>query len=184
MSMLRLGEEAEGVFGAVVVDDGVVGDEGAAGGESFVGFADEHVLGGEVPVVEDVTHHDDVGRRDGVVEEAAGMEVDAVGDAVGGDVVLEDGADFREVEADACEVGVGEGDLRDEIALGGADVDGGFVVFDRGTWRAMAMLEPWLRPVMAFEEAGEAGGIGVESNEGAGFAACGLRFAARRYEAR
>ena len=78
--------------------------------------------------MEDVAHHDDVGLGDGRVEEAAGVEVDAAGEAVGGDVVLEDGADFGEVEADAGEVRVGERDLGDEIALRGADVDGGFVV--------------------------------------------------------
>ena len=58
-------EEAEGVLGAVVVDDAFVDDEGAAGGEGVVGFADEHLLFVEVPVVQDVAHHDDVGLGDG-----------------------------------------------------------------------------------------------------------------------
>ncbi len=166
-------EEAHGVLGAVVVDDGLVGDKGSAGGEGFVGFADEHFFGGEVPVVEDVAHHDDVGGGEGAVEEAAGMEADAAGEAVGGDVVLEDGADFGEVKADAGEVGVGESDLRDEVALGGADVDGGGVVLEgelAGDGHVGAVADAG----HGFEEAAETVGIGVEGGEGAGFAGAGL----------
>ena len=79
------------------------------------------------------------------------MEVDAAGEAVGGDVVLEDGADVGQIEADAGDVGVGERDLGDEVALRGADVDGGFVLA-QGNFCAMAMLEPRLIPVMALRK--------------------------------
>jgi hypothetical protein len=60
-----------------------------------------------------------------VGEEAAGVKVDAVCETVAGDVVLEDGADLGQVEADSGDVRVGEDDLGDEAALCGADVDGG-----------------------------------------------------------
>ena len=63
--------EAQGVLGTVVVDDGLGDDEGSTGGQSFVGLADEHLLRVEVPVVDDVAHHDDIGGEEGV-EEAAG----------------------------------------------------------------------------------------------------------------
>ena len=43
----------------------LVDDECSAGGQGFVGLADEHLLLFEVPVVEDVAHHDDVGVGDG-----------------------------------------------------------------------------------------------------------------------
>ena len=65
MSMLRLMRRPK-VFlerSSSMMD--LVDDEGAAGGEGFVGFADEHLLLFEVPVVEDVAHHDDVGVGDG-----------------------------------------------------------------------------------------------------------------------
>jgi hypothetical protein len=55
MSMLT-----EGVLRTVVVDDGIVDNEGSAGVESAVGLADEHLLFVEVPVVEDDAVADDV----------------------------------------------------------------------------------------------------------------------------
>ena len=89
------------------------------------------------------------------------------------------GADFGEVEADAGDVRVGEGDLGDEVSLRGADVDGGFVVgpgefFGDGHVGAVADAGH------GFEEVAEALGVGVELLEGVRRRRCGLRSAARR----
>ena len=120
--------ETEGVLRTVIVDDGIVDNEGSAGLECVVGLADGHLLFVEVPVVEGVTHGDDVdvGKRLG--EEISGLEADAAVKAVGFGVLLEDGRAFREIVAYAVEVRVGEGDLDGEVALCGANVSVGFVV--------------------------------------------------------
>ena len=93
------------------------------------------------------------------------MEFDAAGETVGGDVVLEDGADFREIEADAGDLRVGEGDLGDEIALCGADVDGGFVV-GPGEFFGDGHVGSVADAGHGAEEVAEALGIGVEGFEG------------------
>ena len=120
--------KAEGVLRAVIVDDRFEDDEGAAGRDGFVGFADEHALDVKVPVVEDVAHDDDVGRGQRVIKEAAGDELEARGEAQGCSIILEDGSDLREVEAGAGEVRVGEGDLGGGVTLSGANVDEGAVL--------------------------------------------------------
>ena len=119
--------------------------------------------------MEDVAHHDDVGLGDGVVEEAAGVEVDAAGETVVGDVVLEDGGDLGQVEADAGEVRVGECDLGDEVALRGADVDGGLVV-GPGELLCDGHVCAVADAGHGAEEAAEALGVGVELLEGIAFA--------------
>jgi hypothetical protein len=70
-------EESEGVLRAIVVDDGVVSDECSAFGECFIGFADEQFFLFQVPVVEDVSHHDDVDLGQRIGEEAACAETEA-----------------------------------------------------------------------------------------------------------
>ena len=67
--------EAEGVLGAVVVDDAFVDDECSSGGEGVVCLADEQLLLVEVPVVEDVAHHDDVGVGDGASQKLPGWNL-------------------------------------------------------------------------------------------------------------
>ena len=59
--MFRLISRPKAFLRAVVVDDGVVGDEGAAFGNGVVCLADQHPLFFEVPIVQDVAHQDDVG---------------------------------------------------------------------------------------------------------------------------
>jgi hypothetical protein len=74
------------------------------------------------------------------------------------------------VEADTCNVGVGERDLSDEIALRGANVDGGFVI---PLWELAGdrYVSAAAEAGHGFEESAEAFGIGVERGEEAGVVA-------------
>ena len=67
--------KAEGVRGALVVDDGVVDDQRPALGQGVIGLAQQSLLLGEIPVVEDVSHDQDVRTRQGIGEEVARIEV-------------------------------------------------------------------------------------------------------------
>ncbi len=74
------------------------------------------------------------------------------------------GADFGKVEAGAGDVRVGEGDLGDEVALRGADVDGGFVV-GPGEFFGDGHVGSAADAGHGAEEAAKAIGVGVESYE-------------------
>src|SRR5262249_28556610 len=76
-------EETEGVPAALVVDDRLVDDQRASGIERRVRLAQEHSLLVEVPVVEDVTHDEDVGAGQGIGEEVPGLEAKAIGEPEG-----------------------------------------------------------------------------------------------------
>ena len=99
-----------------------------------------------------------------------GGEADAAAEAIFGDVLLEDRADFGEVEADAGEVRIGERDLSDQVALRGADVDGGLVVSPRellGDGHVGAVADAG----HGFEEVAQSLRVRVERGEETGAAA-------------
>ena len=56
-------QQAEGVVAALVVDDRVVDDQRAAVGQRVMSLLEQHPLLVEIPVVEDVTHHEHVRLR-------------------------------------------------------------------------------------------------------------------------
>ena len=119
-------------------------------GSASKALRDQHLLVGEIPVVQDVAHHHDVGLGQRIVEEIARLRsVSAIGQPDAGDVLLEDRRHLRQVEARAAQVRVGERHLRGEIALRGADVDEGRCSPSTETSCAMARLAPRLMPVMA-----------------------------------
>src|SRR3954468_11195761 len=99
-------EEALDIVAALVVDQALIDDEGAAGGQGFVGFPEEAELVVHTPVVEDVAHDEEVGRGQRLAEEIPLVEADAVLKAVFRDEVFEDRTDRAEVVPDAAEVGV------------------------------------------------------------------------------
>lgn len=64
-------QQAEGVLAAAVVDQRLMGDERAARGQGVIGFAKQHMLLAEIPVVQDMAHDDHIRIGQGVGEEAA-----------------------------------------------------------------------------------------------------------------
>src|ERR1700739_3447263 len=53
-------QQTEGVLRPFVVDEGFVDDVSAAWWECFISLADQHFLLFELPVVKEVSHHDDL----------------------------------------------------------------------------------------------------------------------------
>ena len=157
--------QTERVLRSVIVDDRLVHDERAAVGHCVERFANEHPLGRQIPVVQDVAHHDDVGLRQLLLKEVAGNEREAIGDAERRDVLLEDRRHSGKVEADAAEMRIRQRDLHGEIALRGADVDERLVVLSTGTSRAIARFAPRLRPVIAPRNCFKTRRIGIERLE-------------------
>jgi hypothetical protein len=119
--------QAESIRGAIVIDDALVDDDGSPSWKCFKGLSDEKPLLFEIPVMQDVAHHDNVRIRNGRIPEAARMEAEAVGEPIVGNVVFEDRRHLGEIEPDACDVRVSESDLCDEVALCRTDINGRFV---------------------------------------------------------
>ena len=120
-----------------------------------------------------MAHDEDVGIGQRVGEEVAGLEAEAVTEPEGGDVLLEDRTDDRQVEAAAAEMAVRQGDLHGEAALGGADVDERPVLLPgellrHRSCRAEADARHGL------EEEAQARGVRVESGEEVASAELGL----------
>ena len=145
----------------------LVDDEGAAGRQRVERLLDQHLLGRQIPVVQDVAHQDHVGFRQGLLEETPGLKTEPVGHANGRDILFEDRRHLRQVEPHALQVRIGERNLGREVALRGADVGERAVVLPRERPRdrhvgAVAdaghggeeLLEPCRIGVERFEEAG------------------------------
>ena len=166
---------------AVVVDDGFVDDVGAALGQGFACFADEHAFllsRSQSWRMWPITMTSACGERS--VEEAAWRETQALGEAEAFDVLLEDRPDFRQIEADAGEVGMGESDLGGGVALRGADVARRFCSSAQGNLAAMAMCSAAADAGHGGEELLQAGRDrrrGLRTSE---CRRCGLRSAACR----
>jgi hypothetical protein len=107
------------------------------------------------------------------IEEAAGAELDAGREPVGGGVVLEDWAYLGEIEADSGDVGIGERDLNDEVALRGADVHGGFVLLP-GKLLRDGQVGTAADAGHGFEEGAEPFRVGIQILEEAGLAVAGF----------
>lgn len=86
--------------------------------QRVVRFANEHPLGRQIPVVQDVAHYHDVGLRQLLLKEVAGNEREAIGYTERLDVLHEDRRHFGEVEAAATKMRIGQGHLHCEITLG------------------------------------------------------------------
>ena len=117
--------EEGGVFGDgdgagfVVVEEGPVDDEEAVGGKGGGGFLDELAGFGEIPVVEEIGEEDDIGGGPGVGEHVGGEDLDAVLQAVSGDLLAGDGIDGGLFEDGGGELGIG-GDEGGGIDAGAA----------------------------------------------------------------
>src|ERR1700684_1013960 len=94
--------ETESVL-AAIIDDGVINDDCAAFGKSIKCLAEKHLFLGKVPIMEDVTHDDDINFRQRVLEEISTLKPHSVSQPAVSDKFLEDGLDCRKVEADAGE---------------------------------------------------------------------------------
>src|SRR3954470_1980326 len=112
------------------------------------------------PVVEDVSHQDNVSFGELVCEEVPADKSESVADAMLVDEVLEHRSHFRQIEADARQVIVRQDDLYREVALRCSEVDEGLVVLPwelAGDRKVCAMAQPGHRS----EELLQASGIGV-----------------------
>src|SRR5262249_58351288 len=81
----------------------------------------------QAPIVQDVPHDQDVGGRQRVGEEVAGVEAQPARQAAGGDVVVEGRPGGGQVESAAGQVRVGQCELGGHASFGGADDDDGVV---------------------------------------------------------
>ena len=91
-------EQTESILGAIVIDDAVIDNERAALGNGFEALADQDFLFLQIPVVQDVSHHYDIGLGQILLKETAGPKCDARGETVGGNVFLKRWRHFRQIE--------------------------------------------------------------------------------------
>src|SRR5215472_14221756 len=108
---LKAHHKAEGVFAAIVVDDRVVYQQCAAPGKRFVRLPNQPPLFFEIPVVQDVSHHDHVRLWQRLGEEAAGLELHSRGEAVDFNVLLENRGHLAQIKSDDEQVLVLESHL-------------------------------------------------------------------------
>src|SRR3954463_14234706 len=157
-------QQSERVLGSVVVDNGLVDDQRAPLGQRVVCLPDQQPLLVQSPVVEDVSHQDNVSFGELVCEEVTADKSESAADAMLVDEVLEHRSHFRQIEADAPQVIVRQDDLYREVALRCSEVDEGLVLLPwelAGDRKVCAMTQPGHRS----EELLQASGIGVESLE-------------------
>lgn len=74
---VQAGQESEGVVAAIVVNHGVVDDQGAVFRQRLYSFRKEHLFFFQIPVVEDVPQNQDVGFRQWIFKEIPGVETQA-----------------------------------------------------------------------------------------------------------
>ena len=55
-------EEAEGILRAIIVDDGIVNNDRSSLRDGVIGFSKEQLFFFQAPVMENVPHHDHIGR--------------------------------------------------------------------------------------------------------------------------
>jgi hypothetical protein len=162
-------QQTERIAGTIVVNDGVIDDERAPWIQGCEGFGDQRLFLFVIPVVQNMAHGEDVDAGQILREEVAGLEADAAGEAVGFDILLEDGRDLSQIESDALKVRIGERNLDGEIALGGSDIGESFVA---GPWDLARNTD-----ICATAQAGhggeedfEASRVGVQSGKKVGAA--------------
>ena len=153
--------QAERILGTVVIDDAFIDDERPASGEGFVRLANEQFLFLEIPVMEDVPHHDDVGARERIRKEASWVKLDTGREVVARDVLFKDGSDFGKIESDSRQMRMGQRHLRDEISLGGAYVYG-TLVFAPGKLGGDGQVGAVAEAGHGAQELFEPRGIGIE----------------------
>jgi hypothetical protein len=102
--------ETESVFAAIIIDDVVINDDCAAGRKSIKCLAEKHLFLSKIPIMEDVTHDDDIHLRQRILEEISALKTHSVSHPAVSDKFLEDGLDCGKVETDADDVGMGAGE--------------------------------------------------------------------------
>ena len=94
-------EQTESILGPVVVDDAFINDQRTPARKGFLGFANQELLFFQAPIVQDVPHHNDVSIGERIAEKTPRVKHDARRKAVDGNIILEDGSDLGQVEADS-----------------------------------------------------------------------------------
>jgi hypothetical protein len=135
---------------AIIIDDGVVNDDCAAFRKGSEYLAEKRLFLVKVPIVEDVTHDDDIGFRQRVLEEIASVKSHSMLQPAVSNKFLEDGFDGGEVETDTVEVGMGAGKSGGNHALSRAKIHERLVILP---WElaAIAWAAPALIPLIALK---------------------------------
>jgi hypothetical protein len=100
-------QKPESIFEAIIVYDRLENDQRATLRKCLVGLAEQHRFFLEVPVVQDVAHHQDVRRGQWVLEEVAWVEAQPVPKTVRVDVFLKDRTDGWQIKPAARKMVVG-----------------------------------------------------------------------------
>ena len=74
ISMLRLIRRPNAFFPTIVVDNGIVDDNRTALWKRGERLGEQELLSCKIPIVQDVTHHDDIGTREFVFKKVARLE--------------------------------------------------------------------------------------------------------------
>src|SRR5437773_172660 len=157
-------KKPESIPPPIVIDDRVEHDERPAVRKRLVRLRDEPPLFVEVPVVEDVSHDENIPLWERIREEVPRLEAKPLLQTERGNVLFEDGANAGQVVPNPGQVRMGEGELYGKPALRGAQVDERAVVPPRELLR-YCDGEPHAEPRHSLEKRLQAGGVRVEGRE-------------------
>ena len=169
-------QQGSGIGPPLIIDQPLVDNERAAVRQRVIGFLQQQPFGREIPVVQHAAEDEHVSRRQRFGQEVSRVKLQARRKPVLLDVPLEVRPHRRQVEAAAGEVGVDCRDLHRQAALGGADIDKGFVVRPRELRRnSVGNLQA--PPGHSLEESFQRRVIGIERGIMAGGSGAALRLA-------
>src|SRR3989442_8057720 len=99
------------MLAALIINERLKDDQGATGGQCLIGLGHQPDLLLEIPVMEDLAHDEHIGGRQWVLEEVARVEAHPLAQSKRPHVVLEDGANRRQIEPAPREMAMCEGHL-------------------------------------------------------------------------
>src|SRR5437660_1191720 len=94
-------QQTESVFAALVIDDRLIYNECAALGKRGMRLFEQHALLRQIPVMQNVAHDEDIGRRKGVRAEVPREKFYPVRDSLLGDEFLKDRLHFGQIVSGA-----------------------------------------------------------------------------------
>ncbi len=92
-------EQPERVVPPLVVDERFNDDQGSAGRQGFIGFAEQHAFVVQAPIVKDAAHDEHVRSRQRIAEKISGAKLHAVFESERCDVFFKDRLHHRQIEA-------------------------------------------------------------------------------------
>src|SRR5215472_10663394 len=119
----------------------------------------------QVPVVQNVAHHNHIGFRQRLLHEAARHKFDSSRKSVRFHVLFEDRSDLRQVETNSLNMGMSQRHLRNQIALGGSDIQHD-AVFAPRKFSGNSEVGRMTPPGHGLQELFQPGWFGVKSFKG------------------